>query len=476
MTLADRVRHPSLGTIAGAAVIAVGCLIGIAPLSDNSFLTHLATGRYILEHGSVPHRDIYTFTAGGEPWVVQSWLASVLYAAVERLGGAQAVRVLIAGITAALAVLSWRLTRPAETLTARVGVIGLVVVVGARYWGERPYLLGLLLMAVTLLTAEGGLDPRWLVPTMWLWVNVHGSFPLGIAVVVLLAVGRRLDGEQPDVEMRCLRWGLVGVVLAAVNPIGPRLLLFPVELLARSGSLRYIIEWQAPEFTNLADRFFLVEVVVAVIVLVRRPRYRSALVLALFLVAALLGSRNVPIASLVVVPGLAAGLRGIGSISSDTRPAPGAAAVVALTTGTVLALAVGLGQRPYDTAGSYPVGALGWLQQNGIDVREVRTATQDFVGNYLEATHGAQANTFFDDRVDMFDRSLVEDYAALNGADLDWESTLDEYRIDLVIWERQAPLAQLIAATEDWRVIYIDEGALVACRRGAAVGGSLARC
>ena len=40
-------------------------------------------------------------------------------------------------------------------------------------------MIGLVLLAVTLIAAEGGLDPRWLVPVMYIWVNSHGSFPLG---------------------------------------------------------------------------------------------------------------------------------------------------------------------------------------------------------------------------------------------------------------------------------------------------------
>ena len=63
-------------------------------------------------------------------------------------------------------------------------------------WVERPLLFGLLALCLLLLAAEGRLDPRWLVPTMWLWVYTHGSFPLGLVAVGLLAIGRRLDHES----------------------------------------------------------------------------------------------------------------------------------------------------------------------------------------------------------------------------------------------------------------------------------------
>src|SRR5690348_7781337 len=35
---------------------------------------HLATGRYILDTGSIPRADMFSFTAFGRPWVSYSWL------------------------------------------------------------------------------------------------------------------------------------------------------------------------------------------------------------------------------------------------------------------------------------------------------------------------------------------------------------------------------------------------------------------
>ena len=86
-----------------------GWLIGLRPLGDNSFLTHLATGRLILDAGAVPSADPYTFTAVGEPWVVQSWLVSLAYATAEQLAGLDGVRLLVGALSATLAGLAWTL-------------------------------------------------------------------------------------------------------------------------------------------------------------------------------------------------------------------------------------------------------------------------------------------------------------------------------------------------------------------------------
>ena len=64
----------------------------------------------------IPRHDPYSFTAHGAPWVVQSWLASMLYGWVDSWFGGQGLRVLMGLTTAALGAMTWRLTRPARTL------------------------------------------------------------------------------------------------------------------------------------------------------------------------------------------------------------------------------------------------------------------------------------------------------------------------------------------------------------------------
>ena len=73
---------------------------------------HLATGRYILEHGEIPTRDVFSFTYPGAPWFNQEWLAQVLFFDLFRRGGGTALvafKVLVAAaLFPAAAWLGWR--------------------------------------------------------------------------------------------------------------------------------------------------------------------------------------------------------------------------------------------------------------------------------------------------------------------------------------------------------------------------------
>jgi hypothetical protein len=448
--------------VVGIAVGVWGLLIGLAPLRDNSFLTHLATGRLILE-GGIPRSDPYSFTAQGDPWVVQSWLASLLYGLADELAGGTGLRLLMGALTATIAVLAWTLTRPAASLVGRVGIAGLALGIGTEAWTERPLLFGLLFLCILLLQADGRLDPRWALPVMWVWVNVHGSFPLGLVAVGLLAVGRRLDGESPRVEGRVLGWATAGTLLGAVSPLGPRLLLFPVELLQHQETLRYIVEWKSPTFDTWGQRLFLVQLVVAIVLLVRRPSYRVVLPLVVFTAAALLGLRNIPVASLVLVPGMALGAAGLGSIDGARRSfATGLAAVALVALSAVVAVSQ-LGQENFALS-AYPEDAVEWLDDEGLIDPDVRLVSRDFVGNYLEALEGDDVRVFMDDRYDMFPPEVSRDYISLVRGN-DPGTVLDRYGAQVVLWDRETPFASWLEEADGWGIVYEDDDWLIACPR-----------
>jgi hypothetical protein len=467
--------RPSIGSTAGLGLSVVALGIGLGRLGDNSFFTHLATGRLILDLGHVPTTDPYSFTAPGHDWVVQSWLASTIYGVVDDLAGGAGLRLLMAALTLAVFAIAWRLSRPAQGLLVRIAIGGLVVFVGSSQWSERPLLFGLVALGLTVLAAEEGMDPRWLVPVGWLWVNTHGSFPLGLAFLVVVAVGRRLDGEAPVVELRCLRWLGLGILAGAVNPLGPRILLFPLELLQRQDVLRHIVEWQAPNFISVGDRIFLLQVMVAVLALVRRPRYREGLVVVVFVAAALIGARNMAVASLVLVPVLARAWSDVGSLRADAQSflARAGSAVMLAAMGVVLVS--GLGGPHYNFV-PYPIESLDHLEDERVDLTEVRLAGPERVGNLLELRDGPVRQVFFDDRFDMYPDQVSADAVTLGAGRPEWTEVVTRWDLDLVLWPRSGPLAQILRADPDWRVLHREEHWILFCRRGSELGPSLQTC
>lgn len=451
--------------------MAAGALVALQPLHDNSFFTHLATGRLILDRGSVPSTDPYSFTAAGHPWLVQSWLVSLVYAWAEAVAGISGVRLVVAALAGALSAVGWRLLRPAEGLVPRLALAVLFTVVGADLWAERPLMVGLLAFGLVVLAAEGGLDPRWLVPLGWVWVNSHGSFPLGLVYLGVAALGSRLDGKGGVRELRCAAWAAAGMAMGVLGPLGFRALTFPFELLQRRELLSNVLEWQAPAFDSLSQRAFLVEVLVAVVLLARRASYRSALVLGVFTVAALLGSRNLAVASLAMLPAMAAAVGAVGTLSASTRPRPGRLLWIAAAALALLLVGARL-QGPGLELAAYPVDALAYLEEAHVDTRQVHLAAPELVGNFLTLVYGPEQRVFYDDRFDMYPAEVSEAALELMRAEPGVFAELEQLDIELLTLRRDQPMTVVVSRDPEWRTLYTDEHWVLACRRGADLSAS----
>jgi hypothetical protein len=460
----------TLARLVGVSIAVLGGSLGATSLHDNSLFTHLATGRLLVDRGLGSLwgglGDPYTRFGAGQNWIVQSWLPSYCYGLIDAAAGAAGLRVLMALTTAALAALLWRLSEPAQTLVPRVGVVGLALVVGATSWSQRPLLIGLVLLAVVLLAGDAAIDPRWLVPVMWLWVNSHGSFPFALVALGTLAVGTFLDGRKPAAELRALGWCAGGTLLGGVaNPVGPALLLFPLRLLQRSESLQRIVEWRSPTFDDTWTRAFLVLVLVALVGFVRHPSYRVAVPTIVFVAAALVAQRNIAVAVVVLVPAACRGLADAGSfVGGVAAPIWRLGSVAMLLCGT---LVVGSTIRtdPGYRLDGYPVAAVDWLDARGLLASTHVLAHPDFVGNYLELRYGTGVPVFIDDRYELHDPVLARQSGDLVRGLPSWAATLETRGVEIVLWPNDGPLASLLeASSANWNIAYRDTHWLVACR------------
>jgi hypothetical protein len=350
-----------------------------------------------------------------------------------------------------------------------VAVVGLALVIGATGWSQRPLLVGLVLLAVVLLVAESALDPRWLVPVMWVWVNSHGSFPFAIVALATLAVGSQLDGRRPVAELRALRWCVAGTIFGGVaNPVGPALLLFPVRLLQRSEALHRIVEWRSPSFDDTWTRAFLVLMVIAIVGIVRHPSYRVAVPSVVFVAVALVAQRNIPVAVVVLVPAASQGLAGLGSFLGDVRAPIWRFGSIAMLVCGALVVGSTIRSEPGYRLDAYPVRPVDWLEARGLLGATTVVAHPDFVGNYFELRYGSAVPVFIDDRYELHDPELARQSGDLVRGLPSWNDTLAERSVDIVLWPQDTPLAALLeASSAEWTIAYRDTQWLVACRPAA---------
>lgn len=457
-------RMPALTTVFAMAAALVGAGIGAQRLGDNSFLTHLATGRRMLDEGIV-RDDAFTWTSAGEPVTVQSWAASLLFAVVDDVAGFQGLRFVMATLAGLVGFLVWRLADRSPSILTRLAIVAPVFVIGVQTWAERPLLIAFVAFAATLVLVEGRRDPRLLLPIGFVWISVHGSWPLGLVLLGARWVGALFDSRSGEVadprrERTAGLWLGAGMVAGGVlNPYGPALLFFPLELLGRQEVLQHVAEWKASGFQSLWTRLFLVMIAAAVFAARRAP---STLVVpgVVFAIAALLGARNIPLASMVLVPMLAAGLPAIPGLDPRRRSDANRLAVVALGALLVVLPVVAI-QGPHVDLDRYPVDAVNAMEDElGLAPDDHRVIHQDFVGNYLDLRYGATQAAWIDDRFELHSLELVEDYLALLNGTPAWREVLDQHDPDAILWPAQRVLVELVTA-EGWQTAWSDDAWVV---------------
>lgn len=241
------------------AVVAIGAAAWPIFPADGDLFYHLASGRWIAEHHTLPATAFFSVLPAAAGWADYYWLFQLLVFALHSLAGWVALVVLRAALLLALlGVLLAHLRRSGGRIgvwQATVWTLVLLVVL-PRFASLRPHLFSLLLLAAFLFVLEH--VPRALpaLPVLAiLWVNLHGiEYPVLLLVLGAFAAPLVLDLLRPrrvpiGDERRRLTWIALASLAPLVTPHGLRLLPLPfasVEFVRRA-----IAEMRPFDFSRL---------------------------------------------------------------------------------------------------------------------------------------------------------------------------------------------------------------------------------
>jgi hypothetical protein len=476
------------GSIVGLSLIAGGlcALMAAKPITDNSFLTHLATGRLILESG-LPEQNPFLYSSTSFP--VPSYWWSIALGTADRVAGGAGLRLLTALVAGVLGVLVVRLaadarTSPAGVATGRAadavtgtgaaatgpGLLALVVPVALTlmclplFLTGRPHLIGFVLLAAMALVWRERRSPWWLVPVFAVWVNVHGTWSYGLIVLGLFVVSEAVDERRllPR-QLAMLGTAVLGVVVGgALYPDRFELVLLPTRQFGdplERQALQAYNEWARVGLDRPMLWMLVGIALLAVYGCVRQRRWAAAVVAVVLVAMGLSAIRLVPIAALALLPFAVSGMAGLGSI----RLPHGAAERALRAVGAALCV-VAVGYclvGPHYDLEDYPVAAVDWLEARGLAGGETRVASHAFGGNYLEFRYGDRANTWVDDRPDA--RTLLD--AASIESDLDdWPEALSRSRAEVFVWRSEDVFAEHLEDDPAWVLATTQDHYAVFCR------------
>jgi hypothetical protein len=278
-----------------AVVAALAAYLTMAQrMADPDQFWHIATGRWIVEHGSIPSHDVFSWWAMAEnrEWVPQEWLFGIVIYGVYMLGGFTAVYWFASILEGMTVFVVYALVRARRVDPLWALLVTIASAFGTMFFvAPRPQMVTFVLVPLTALLLQKNRWP-WALAVVVLGVNFHGGvWPLYVLVFAFYEFPRR--------------WWLVGLAVAAMlatpHPLGT--LLYPINALLnpRTSSINEFMP------TVLWSRKGDLAMYVTVFLLTRQRRipWRDGVFALAFVLLSLSAIRHVQWFYLIVLPVLA---------------------------------------------------------------------------------------------------------------------------------------------------------------------------
>jgi hypothetical protein len=470
-------------------------------LGDAGIGWHIRTGELILRAHTIPRVDLFSSTMQGQPWYAWEWLYDAAIGAIHHFAGLNGVvffTALLIALTFGL-VFRMALARGAN-LPIAVLMLLLAVFASSIHFLARPHVLSWLFTVIAfwlLETFEARGDQRllrWMPLLMLVWVNLHGGFLVAFvlqgAYLVGAWAGRSSDLHDQGEAWRRIRalslTGLLMLLATFANPYGYKLHVHIYRYLSDRFLMDHIDEFLSPNFHGLPQKCFAMLLLLGIIGVAasRRKIGASQLLLLCFaMYTGLYASRNIPVASmllvLIVAPVISKAVEdqvqgadsgsmkgslirwhefGIRISKTDSRLQGHAWPTLIVLLGLWICFHQGrLGSRTLMTAHfdekKFPARAVDLLLRN--DIREP-VFCPDSWGGYMIYRLYPQSQVIVDDRHDLYGAEFLKEYLKIVQVQVDSSQLLREMQVSWVLFPKASALGNFLKGLPEWKDVYED--------------------
>jgi hypothetical protein len=454
---------------------------------DTDLWWHLRNGEYMVSHGHLPRSDSYSFTAAGSVWLDHSWASELAYYAGYRVLGLQGVFVIFTIATGVFLATLFCVCRRRndDPLAAGISAIwgGILAMVGFTPRAQNfGWLCFIAVFAILLRFRDEKRAPLWLLPVVFcLWINFHGSWPVGLAVFGIITGAGLIQRDvgpftaspwTPLARRRLLVAFICSIGALFINPSSFRLIFYPFDLLLKQ-NLNVMIggEWAPVNFSDSRGLYVMVTLsAVLIFALLRRQPWRidDAALVGFALFCGLTHIRLLVITGIVLPAILVSHFGRISTYNPAHERKVLNATIMVIVAGIII---LGFPAEPELSAQVeqfFPVGAANYLREHPVSGNMFN---QYEWGGYLEWAL-PHTPTFIDTRTEIFEyKGVLRDYVAISTFDKT-EELFDEHDISYVIYSNSTPLSYFLSKSARWHCLYQDKLAIVFARSASAGVGS----
>jgi len=444
-------RLAPLYVAAAAFAIAVSL-----PGGDPDTYWHLASGKWMVDHGQLLRADVFSSTVNGAPYSVGEWLGELAIYGAYVLGGWAGIALLRATLIAVGAFFITRVALRSAPAPFALAVTALALGLSEISWTDRPQLFTFALfpLLLELLTAARAGKTRLLLavpPLILVWTNLHGGYALGLALVAIFAAEAALRRRN------VVPFAAAAVLAVAASFIDPGSLGLGAAAAHAASPPRFIVEEAPPDVLRPAGFVFALFGLASLgLALARGGTLLDALLLVPLFWLGLSAQRHMPYFALAATPYIARGLSELWwrwrPTSRFALPRP---AIVGIGVGLAAMVAASVATAPFAPIETqYPTAARAKLAATGGNLLN----EYDW-GGYL-IWRVPERPVFIDGRLFLFLPDVLTEYEEMVFMRPGWRDQLDRHAIAQVLLRPDRPLA---VALRDlgWTVVTEDATALL---------------
>jgi hypothetical protein len=436
-------------------------------LVDPDIWWHLADARILTTTHHFIRVEPYSFTVAGERWVNPEWLSELPYWFGYRILGLRGIYLMtLIVLSANVFFLYWRSRYKAQNTGIALWMAGFGLFFMCVNASARTILLAYLALSAEMAILEaverGRARLLWLLPPLFcVWINLHGSWIIGLALVVLYTACGLFRANAGVFEQQPFsgseRNRLIAVLVASVaamfvNPYGWRLVWNPFDMMLNQKlNIANVSEWQPLSLGTFVGKAAVVAIGLTLVTNGLRSRkwkiYEFALIFFAWY-AAFNHARFTFLASVLTIPMLGADVVRCFFSKNEAHEQK----TIPLMNALVAALALGViawyfpakGQMEKDLAEDFPLQTIDSIQATW------RTLNTDGTGGMMDF---AGKPTFIDTRWDTFEHhGVMKDFIDIVRLH-DSLELLGKYGVDHILLRHEDPLAYLLERTPEWTVI-----------------------
>jgi hypothetical protein len=452
---------------------------------DPDLWWHVKVGQDILASHHWPTVDPYSFTVAGQPWIAYEWLGDVLLGWIAKTGGLLGLEILLFALASiVMLALYGYATMKSGNSKAGFVVAGLMCSLAFASFSLRPQMIGYLFLILVLIIMEkfrqGKNKALWFLPPIFLlWVNTHGSFIIGIGVVVFYLVVGLWEFDAGTIEghtwtrqqrVRLELALLLSLAVLPLTPYGTQVAVYPFNMaFGQPVNIANVQEWQPMPFELSGGKLFLIAVIAflaaQMMMRIKMPAGDAALFFGGFAMACL--HRRFLLLFVPFFAPLAA------SLVARWLPRYDRGKDHFYLNAAIMAAAVmGMGWYFPKTsdlekavARIYPVQAVEYLRQHPVPGPIFNSYG---FGGYLVDKLPEQP-VFIDGRGDLYERAgIFGEYVEVTQLHAAAFQILASHKIEACLLDRKEALATVLKAMPDWDLLYTDSVSALFVRQRSA--------